>query len=245
MQSQVSHLDSASIARLIASDGIQVLVNLNGYTKGARNEIFALRPAPVQLLYMGFPGSMGADFIDYLVTDRVTSPPELAHLYYEKLLWMPHSYFVNDHKQVFNGPHCGVVPPDAISPAWSNGSAATAPCSEAAAPAQCTDGTAAGEAISGTGSGRAAEPAAQHPLLAPLEYYHKAGLSHILHLRERLRHKYGFPPFAMIYCCFNQLYKLEPDTFRAWCTILSQVRAVPCPHRRHARRSHSTFASRV
>ena len=51
----MSSLDSVSIAARIAADGIHVLVNLNGYTKGSRNEIFALRPAPVQLLYMGFP----------------------------------------------------------------------------------------------------------------------------------------------------------------------------------------------
>ena len=100
----------------IAADGIHVLVNLNGYTKGARNDIFAMRPAPIQLLYMGFPGSMGADFIDYIVSDAWASPTRLAHIYHEKLLLMPHSYFCNDHRQSFNGPHCGIVPPEAISP---------------------------------------------------------------------------------------------------------------------------------
>ena len=54
---EVSHLDVVSIASKIASDGIHVLINLNGYTKGARNEIFALRPAAIQMLYMGFPGT--------------------------------------------------------------------------------------------------------------------------------------------------------------------------------------------
>lgn len=46
-------------------------VNLNGYTKGARNEIFALRPAPVQCSYMGFPATTGADFLPYLIIDKV------------------------------------------------------------------------------------------------------------------------------------------------------------------------------
>lgn len=46
-------------------------MNLNGYTKGARNEIFALRPAPVQTSYMGFPATTGADFLPYLITDKV------------------------------------------------------------------------------------------------------------------------------------------------------------------------------
>lgn len=71
---EVSHLDAVAIAAMIAADGIHILINLNGYTKGARNEVFAMRPAPIQLLYMGFPGTMGADFIDYLVTDHVVSP---------------------------------------------------------------------------------------------------------------------------------------------------------------------------
>lgn len=52
----------------------QVAVNLNGYTKGARNEIFALRPAPVQTSYMGFPATTGADFVPYLITDKVLVP---------------------------------------------------------------------------------------------------------------------------------------------------------------------------
>ena len=49
----------------------QVAVNLNGYTKGARNEIFALWPAPVQTSYMGFPATTGASFLPYLITDKV------------------------------------------------------------------------------------------------------------------------------------------------------------------------------
>ena len=50
---------------------LQVAVNLNGYTKGARNEIFALWPAPVQTSYMGFPATTGATFLPYLITDKV------------------------------------------------------------------------------------------------------------------------------------------------------------------------------
>ena len=52
----------------------QVCINLNGYTKGAKNEIFALLPAPVQTSYMGFPATTGASFLPYLITDRVVAP---------------------------------------------------------------------------------------------------------------------------------------------------------------------------
>ena len=53
---------------------LQVCINLNGYTKGAKNEIFALLPAPVQTSYMGFPATTGASFLPYLITDRVVAP---------------------------------------------------------------------------------------------------------------------------------------------------------------------------
>ena len=78
---------------------IQILVNLNGYTKGARNEIFAMQPAPIQVSYMGFPGTTGAKYIHYLVTDEFVSPMRFAHLYSETIVHMPHCYFVNDYKQ--------------------------------------------------------------------------------------------------------------------------------------------------
>jgi len=87
----------------IYADGIHVLINMNGYTKGSRNEIFALRPAPIQVMWLGYPNTSGAPFMDYIVTDKVTSPIELENLYSEKLAYMPDTFFVGDHKQMF--PH--------------------------------------------------------------------------------------------------------------------------------------------
>lgn len=95
----VSAWPAADIAAKISADRIHVAVNLNGYTKGARNEIFPLRPAPVQCAYMGFPSTMGADFLPYLITDAVVAPPHLHHCYSESLAIMPHCYFINDYKQ--------------------------------------------------------------------------------------------------------------------------------------------------
>ncbi|KAF6166421.1 hypothetical protein GIB67_034972 [Kingdonia uniflora] len=95
----VSAMSSDMIARQVNEDKIQILVNLNGYTKGARNEIFAMEPAPIQVSYMGFPGTTGASYIDYLVTDEFVSPTCYSHIYSEKLVHLPHCYFVNDYKQ--------------------------------------------------------------------------------------------------------------------------------------------------
>ena len=86
-------------ATCIYEHGIDILVNLNGYTKGARNEIFALQPSPIQVSLIGFPGSMGATYIQYLIADKMVIPPELTCFYTENIVYMPHSYFVNDYKQ--------------------------------------------------------------------------------------------------------------------------------------------------
>ncbi|CAN0440776.1 unnamed protein product, partial [Scytosiphon promiscuus] len=77
---------------------IGVLVNLGGYAGTIKSaDIFALRPAPVAVSYMGFPGTMGsAEMVDYILADRTVIPPNLRHFYSEKVLEMPHCYFVND-----------------------------------------------------------------------------------------------------------------------------------------------------
>ncbi|KAG5614239.1 hypothetical protein H5410_014063 [Solanum commersonii] len=97
----VSSLTFDATARMINEDQIQILIDLNGYIKGARIEIFAMQPAPIQVSYMGFPGTMGATYIDYLLTDEFVSPMKYAHIYSEKLVHLPHCYFVNDYKQKY------------------------------------------------------------------------------------------------------------------------------------------------
>lgn len=97
--SDVSSWSVTDIAGKISQDGIHVAINLNGYTKGARNEIFALKPAPVQASYMGFPATTGADYLPYLITDPIVAPEEHRNCYSEHLALMPNCYFVNDYKR--------------------------------------------------------------------------------------------------------------------------------------------------
>ena len=94
--------DQAAAAR-IAEDNVDVLVDLDGYTGGARPEILASHPARLQCGFLGFIGTTGARFMDFVVTDRVASPPRLAHLYSERLAYLPHTYMVTEHRQSF--PH--------------------------------------------------------------------------------------------------------------------------------------------
>lgn len=95
----VRNLSHHAAAQRMASDAIDILVDLKGYTDGSRPEIMALRPAPIQVNYLGYPGTMGADFIDYIVADRTLIPEADMHGYAEKVVWMPASYQVNDRRQ--------------------------------------------------------------------------------------------------------------------------------------------------
>lgn len=71
----VSSWSPECLIKQISDDSIHILVNLNGYTRGARNEIFAARPAPIQMSFMGFAGTLGAEWCDYILADTTAIPP--------------------------------------------------------------------------------------------------------------------------------------------------------------------------
>ncbi|XP_048508771.1 UDP-N-acetylglucosamine--peptide N-acetylglucosaminyltransferase 110 kDa subunit isoform X4 [Athalia rosae] len=237
----------------INSDGVHILVNMNGYTKGARNEIFALRPAPVQVMWLGYPGTSGASFMDYLITDEVTSPLELASQYSEKLAYMPHTYFIGDHRQMF--PHLKerliltdklnakgkvadnvavinatdlspmmestlikeireVIVPDSKKPLEISMKVAelptTTPIETMIASGQCQmsvngvvvqNGMATTQVNNKTATG---EEVPQNIVITT-------------------RQQYGLPEDAVVYCNFNQLYKIDPLTLHMWAYILKHV----------------------
>jgi predicted O-linked N-acetylglucosamine transferase (SPINDLY family) len=123
---------------------VDILVDLKGYTTGGRMQISALRPAPVQVSYLGFPGTTGADFFDYIITDRIVTPQNQAPYYSEKFVYLPHCYQVNDHAQVI------------------------------------------------------AE-------------------------KEWTKTRLGLPENSIVFCSFNQGYKIDPTMFNVWMKILTKV----------------------
>lgn len=131
-------------AERMRRDEIDILIDLKGFTHEARPEIFALRPAPLRVAWLGYPASTGRGLNDYAIVDRIVAPPEHAADFGEQLVWMPHSYQVNDSTQAI---------------------------------------------------------AAGIPARAAL----------------------GLPERAFVYACFNQVYKIEPEAFRAWMRILERV----------------------
>lgn len=92
-------LGDDAVAALARARGIDVLVNLNGYYGDGRMGVFARRPCPVQVNYLGFPGTMGAPYFDYLVADAEVIPAASREAYTEKIAWLPHCYQANDDRR--------------------------------------------------------------------------------------------------------------------------------------------------
>ncbi|MCC6868185.1 MAG: tetratricopeptide repeat protein [Burkholderiales bacterium] len=133
----------AAVAQAIRDDGIDVLVDLKGHTQDATPLVLAHRPAPIQVHYLGYPGTIEGGLCDYLVGDAIVTPPEHAADYAEAIVTLPGSYQVNDRPR----------------------------------------------------------PIADTPPRAAL----------------------GLPPEGVVFACFNQTYKINPEVFDAWARILGNV----------------------
>jgi protein O-GlcNAc transferase len=95
----VRHNTDREVASMLRELEIDIAVDLHGFTKGSRAGIFAQRPAPVQVNYLGYPGTMGAPYMDYIIADRWVIPEEHRRWYTEKVVYMPDSYQVNDSRR--------------------------------------------------------------------------------------------------------------------------------------------------
>src|SRR6516225_6860711 len=93
---RIQSLSDREAARLIAAEEIDILVNLNGYFGALRMGVFAHRPARLLVNYLGFPGSLGADYMDYILADVEVIPPGEEQFYSEKVVRLPGSYQIND-----------------------------------------------------------------------------------------------------------------------------------------------------
>jgi predicted O-linked N-acetylglucosamine transferase (SPINDLY family) len=96
-------LSHREAAQLIHADKVDILVDLKGYTHHARPAISAYRPAPVQVSYLGYPATMGADFIDYIIVDPFVVPASQQPFFSERLVHLPGSYQVNDRRREVAG----------------------------------------------------------------------------------------------------------------------------------------------
>uniref|UniRef100_A0A8C5AY44 UDP-N-acetylglucosamine--peptide N-acetylglucosaminyltransferase 110 kDa subunit n=1 Tax=Gadus morhua TaxID=8049 RepID=A0A8C5AY44_GADMO len=241
----------------IHQDGIHILVNMNGYTKGARNELFALRPAPIQTMWLGYPGTSGAPFMDYIITDKETSPAEVAEQYSEKLAYMPHTFFIGDHANMF--PH---LKKKAVIDFKSNGhifdnrivlngidlkafldslpdvkvvkmkcdiNQETVPDANGALSMPVIPMNTAAEAIINMiNQGQIQVTINGYTVsngLATTQINNKAATGEEVPrtIVVTTRSQYGLPEDSIVYCNFNQLYKIDPPTLQMWANILKRV----------------------
>ncbi len=141
----VSDKSDRSIADQIRALNIDILVDLMGYTSDTRTAILAERPAPVQVAYLGYAGTTGASFVDYLIADRTVIPPSQQMHYMEKIAYLPHCFLPHDIK---------------------------------------------GRQIS------------DKPLI---------------------RSDFDLPESGFVFCCFNNAYKINPEVFQSWMTIMKAI----------------------
>lgn len=95
----VSKMTNHEIAQLIRQLEVDIAIDLTGFTGDSRTEIFAQRAAPIQINYLGYPGTMGAPYIDYIIADHVLVPHRQQTSYSEKIIYMPDSFQANDRSR--------------------------------------------------------------------------------------------------------------------------------------------------
>jgi protein O-GlcNAc transferase len=129
---EVGGLDAKAVAARLRADAIDIAIDLKGYSRGGRLDILAYRPAPLQMHWLGFPGTLGCSFIDYFIADAITLPTDLQAHFSEKILTLPHCYQPNDRqkplppkpsRQAYGLPENALVfasfnQPYKLTPAW-------------------------------------------------------------------------------------------------------------------------------
>lgn len=140
----ISRLSDNQAAKLISNKKIDILVNLNGFFGKPRQGIFAKKPAPIQVNYLGFPGTIGSTYMDYLIADKVVIPKESRQYYTESIVYLPHCYQANDSTRQIDG-------------------------------------------------------------------------------REFSKKELGLPEEGFVFCCFNNSYKILPQIFDIWMSLLRSV----------------------
>ena len=95
-------MSDVEIARVSREFSIDIAVDLTGLTQDSKTGIFALRAAPIQMNYLGYPGTMGTDYFDYIIADKTLIPSEFKKFYSEKVIYIPNSYQVNDRKRLIS-----------------------------------------------------------------------------------------------------------------------------------------------
>ncbi|MYM99182.1 O-linked N-acetylglucosamine transferase family protein, partial [Duganella vulcania] len=191
----IATLSDAEAAQAIRSHEIDILVDLHGRLPGARPGILQHRPAPVQIAWLGQPGTSAMAAIDYVLADAVTLPPALAPHYTEQPLYLPHCFQPQDRRRPLPAPPSRPALPSRPAPMSCSASLSPpAPSSRSAASS--------GSASPSPSATRKAVPAAPAP---------------------SARATWGLPEPGFVYCCFSAPEHITPERFATWMRVLHQV----------------------
>jgi predicted O-linked N-acetylglucosamine transferase (SPINDLY family) len=121
----IHNLGDQQASELIRSLGIDILINLNGYYGAYRMGLFSLRPAPIQINFLGFPGTLGASYMDYIIADKTVVPKDSAQFYSEKIIYLPRCYQPNNEmRPAFNSSYSktmlGLTPSEFVFASFNN-----------------------------------------------------------------------------------------------------------------------------
>jgi predicted O-linked N-acetylglucosamine transferase (SPINDLY family) len=98
----VETMTDLEIAKLVRNSLIDIAIDLSGFTGGLRTRIFSYRAAPIQINYLGYPGTLGSKYFDYIIADKVVIPFESKNFYSEHIIYLPNSYQVNDRLRIIS-----------------------------------------------------------------------------------------------------------------------------------------------
>jgi predicted O-linked N-acetylglucosamine transferase (SPINDLY family) len=98
----IHSLSDIEALKTIHNDKIDIAIDLTGYTNQGRTRLFSYSPAPVQINYLGYPGTLGTDFIDYIVADQNLIPKSFQQFYTEKPIYLPHTYWPTNNTRIIS-----------------------------------------------------------------------------------------------------------------------------------------------
>jgi predicted O-linked N-acetylglucosamine transferase (SPINDLY family) len=99
----ISQMSDSDVVKMVQQDGLDIAVDLKGFSGDSRTALFSHRLAPLQMSYLGFPGTLGTTALDYFICDHVSCPPGSERFFEEYLIRMPHSHQANDNKRSMSG----------------------------------------------------------------------------------------------------------------------------------------------
>ena len=99
-EKNILNLPDIEVVKLSRELNIDIAIDLKGYTLNSRTKLFSYRLAPIQINYLGYPGTLGASFMDYIIADKIIIPEKSKNFYSEEILYMPNTYQPNDDKKV-------------------------------------------------------------------------------------------------------------------------------------------------